>query len=253
MKKKLKAGVIGFGKAGKAVAATILRNKDICLEWVIRKSDKLEHRSIPEFLGEESDEPGLIYSINKTNITNLLNEKPVDVIIDFSSEDGIHYYGNEAAKKNIKIISAVSHYNDKEKELINSLSESTAVLWSPNITIGVNYLILAAKFLKKIYPDIDMAIIEEHYKDKPEISGTALSIASNLNIDSSEIKSIRAGGIIGKHEIICGFPFQTVRLIHESITREAFGNGAIFAAKNLINKDKGLYSFEEILLPYFVL
>jgi 4-hydroxy-tetrahydrodipicolinate reductase len=42
-----------------------------------------------------------------------------------------------------------------------------------------------------------------------------------------------------------------VRLIHESITREAFGNGALFAAKNLLGKEKGFYSMENLLLPYF--
>ena len=56
-----------------------------------------------------------------------------------------------------------------------------------------------------------------------------------LNCSSQiEIKSIRAGGIIGKHEVIFGFPSQTVRMIHESINREAFGNGAVFAINNLI-------------------
>jgi 4-hydroxy-tetrahydrodipicolinate reductase len=74
-----------------------------------------------------------------------------------------------------------------------------------------------------------------------------------LEIDPNQIKSIRAGGIIGRHEIICGFPYQTIRLIHESISPEAFGNGAIFVAKNLMNKDPGFYHFEELLLPYFSL
>jgi len=45
--------------------------------------------------------------------------------------------------------------------------------------------------------------------------------------------------------------YQTVRLIHESISREAFGNGVIFVAENLINKKQGLYNFEDILQPYF--
>jgi len=62
---------------------------------------------------------------------------------------------------------------------------------------------------------------------------------------------VRAGGIVGKHEVIFGFPSQTVRLIHESISREAFGNGAIFVAENIMDKEEGLYNFEDILLPYF--
>lgn len=247
----MRVGLIGFGKTGKAVAATLLRNSDILLEWVVRKSELLEHRSVPEFLGEYSDEPGLIHSSKHTDITELLNEQPVDFIIDFSSETGIHYYGEEAVKRNIKIISAISHYDDDTINLLKSYSEKTAVFWSPNITIGVNYLIIAAKFLKKIAPHIDMVIVEEHFKDKASVSGTAKVMAHHLEIDPLEIQSVRAGGIIGKHEIICGFPFQTVRLIHESITREAFGNGVIFVAKNLMDKKEGFYTFEELLLPYF--
>jgi 4-hydroxy-tetrahydrodipicolinate reductase len=247
----MKVGLMGFGKTGKAVAATVLRNKDLCLEWVIRKSRRLEHRSVPEFLGEDSDEPGLIYSSQNIGISELLDRHPVEAIIDFSSGTGINFYSEEAAKRKIIIISAISHYGDEAIRALRKCSMDTTVFWSPNITIGVNYLILASKFLKKITPHIDMVVCEEHFKDKSGVSGTAKVIAENLGIDPAEIKSVRAGGIIGRHEIICGFPFQTIRLIHESITREAFGNGVIFVARNLENKDKGFYTFEDLLLPYF--
>jgi len=247
----MKVGLIGFGKTGKAVATVILRNKNLCLEWVVRKSESLLHRSVPEFLGEQSNEPGLIYSSSKISASDLLDIHPVDLIIDFSSETGIDYYGEEAAKRQIKIISAVSHYDEEIICRLKTYSKRTTVFWSPNITIGVNYLMIAAKFLRRIAPDIDMVILEEHFKEKPGVSATAKVIADNLNIDPAEIKSTRAGGIIGRHEVICGFPFQTVRLIHESIAREAFGNGVIFVAENLNGKRKGFYTFEELLLPYF--
>ncbi|MBE7411845.1 MAG: hypothetical protein L6Q54_12720 [Leptospiraceae bacterium] len=247
----MKVGLMGFGKTGKAVASVILKNEKMKLEWVIRKSEILEQRSVSEFLGENIEDQGRIYSIQKIRISKLLDEHPVDVIIDFSSEEGIHYYGEEAVKRKIKIISAVSHYDNKIIQKLKNYSKKTAVFWSPNITIGVNYLIIATKFLRKIAPDIDMVILEEHFKEKLEVSGTAKVIAENLNIDHTEIKSTRAGGIIGKHEIICGFPFQTVRLTHESIAREAFGNGVVFVAENLEEKTKGFFSFEELLLPYF--
>lgn len=64
---------------------------------------------------------------------------------------------------------------------------------------------------------------------------------------------IRAGGIIGVHEILFGFPYQTVRLKHESISREAFGNGVLFAAKHMHDKSNGRYNMEDLLLPYFQL
>lgn len=175
----------------------------------------------------------------------------MDFIIDFSSASGIHTYGRIAATRKVKIISAISHYQEDEKRLLEELSKNTTVFWSPNITLGVNYLLIASKFLKKIAPFVDIEVIEEHFKQKEGISGTAVKIAEALDIKIADINSVRAGGIVGKHEVIFGFPFQTVRLIHESISREAFGTGVIFVAQNLINKNEGLFNFEDLLLPYF--
>lgn len=248
---KLKIGLIGFGKTGKAVSNVILQNQEFSLEWVLRKSTTLENRNISEFLGIASEESGKIYSVTTTDLNNLLDQHPVDFIIDFSSSEGIYTYGKIANERNIKIISAISHYTEKEINFLKEISQTSTVFWSPNITLGVNYLLFASRYLKKIAPWVDIEIIEEHFKDKQGMSGTAIKIAKALDIGDEEIKTIRAGGIVGKHEVIFGFPYQTVRLIHESISREAFGNGALFVAQNLVGKRKGLYNFEDVLLPYF--
>lgn len=247
----MKVGLIGFGKTGKAVASVLLESKEANLQWVIRRTKLLEYRSVPEFLGVLSDEPGLIYSKNEFTAGRLLDRFPVDVIIDFSSPDGVLYYGDEAGKRGIAIISAISSYPAETIRYLKELSIDTKILWSPNITIGINFLIIAAKTLKNIAPYTDIEVIEEHFKNKSEISGTAKKIAHCLDVPEEAIKTIRAGGIIGVHEILFGFPHQTVRLKHESIAREAFGNGALFAAKHILNKNNGLYSMEDLLLPYF--
>ena len=247
----MKAGLIGFGKTGKAVATVLLESKKTNLQWVVRKTLILEHRSVPEFLGIASDEPGLIYSKDEFAADELLEQLPVDVIIDFSSENGIEYYGEAAADRGIAIVSAVSSYSDDKVKYLKQLAERTKVLWSPNITVGINFLIIAAKILKNIAPYTDIEIIEEHFKRKPEVSGTAKKIAQALELPEESIKTVRAGGIIGVHEILFGFPYQTIRLKHESISREAFGNGVLFAAENLVNKATGLYTMEDLLMPFF--
>lgn len=249
----MKVGLIGFGKTGKSVASVLLENKEFCLEWVLRQSTVLEHRSVPEFFGVASDEPGLIYSSSRTSIEKLLDKHPVDIIIDFSSNEGIYTYGKAAAEQKIKIISAISHYKEEEIKLLKELAKQTPVFWSPNITLGVNFLLFAAKFLKKIAPLVDIEINEEHFKMKQGTSGTAIKIAEALDIKKEDINTVRAGGIVGKHEVIFGFPYQTVRLIHESISREAFGTGVIFVAENIKNKGVGLYNFEDLLKPYFTI
>ncbi len=247
----MKVGIFGFGRAGRSVASVFLQSPDTVLEWVVRRSSKLEHRSVPEFLGIPAENPGLIYTRDEFTAEELLEAHPVDVIVDFSSEEGIEFYGEAAAKRDIAIVTAVSNYSRSKVAYLKKLSRRTAVLWSPNITIGINFLILASKVLKKIAPYTDVEIVEEHFKAKADVSGTAKRIANALGIRHSRIKKIRAGGIIGTHEVLFGFPFQTIRLKHESISREAFGNGALFAATNLHGRKRGFHTMEDLLLPYF--
>lgn len=249
----MKVGLMGFGKTGKAVASVLLQSKEVNLQWVIRKTHNLEHRSVSEFLGISSSEPGFIYSVEEFKARELLNNLPVDVIIDFSTEEGIEYYGEVASEREISIISAISSYETSKVEYLKGLARKTRVVWSPNITIGINFLMIAAKILKKIAPYTDIEIVEEHFKNKQEVSGTAKKIATSLDLPEESIKTIRAGGIIGVHEILFGFPYQTVRLKHESITREAFGNGVLFAAKHICEKEIGYYSMEDLLLPFFTI
>lgn len=249
----MKVGLIGFGKTGRSVATVLLESESEHLQWVVRQSTTLEHRSAPEFLGIKTDDPGLIHSKDEFTADQLLDHMPVDAIIDFSNESGFEYYAEAAAKRGVIIVSAVSQYEPAALARLKSFQDRTVVMHSPNITLGINFLLIAAKILKNIAPYTDIEIIEEHFKKKPEVSGTAKVIARELDLSEDAIKTVRAGGIIGTHEILFGFPYQTVRLKHESISREAFGNGILFAIEQLSGKSKGFYSMEDLLLPFFKL
>lgn len=81
------------------------------------------------------------------------------------------------------------------------------------------------------------------------ISGTARKIAEALDVEDESITSLRLGGIVGHHEVVFGFPYQTVRISHDSIRREAFGTGAVFALRELATQtEPGYYTFEELLM-----
>jgi 4-hydroxy-tetrahydrodipicolinate reductase len=247
----MKVGLVGFGRAGRAVASVLILSEKTDLQWVVRRSHTLEHRSVPEFLGVPSDEPGLILSTEEFTADELLTRHPVDVIIDFSSPTGLDYYGRAAAARGVTIVTAASNYPPEKLAQLRELSKLTTVLYSPNITLGVNFLMIAAKILQNIAPYTDIEVIEEHFKAKVEVSGTAKLMAEKLGLPIDSIKSVRAGGIVGVHEVLFGFPHQTVRLRHESISREAFGNGALFAAINLEGKANGFYTMEDLFLPFF--
>ena len=133
------------------------------------------------------------------------------------------------------------------------MSWGTAILYSPNITLGINFLIVASQILRKIAPNADVEIIEEHFRGKKSVSGTALRVAELLKLNKDQhINSIRVGGTVGRHEVVFGFPNQTIRMVHESISRVAFAKGALYAVRWLKNKQKGLYTMEKIISADFL-
>lgn len=247
----IKAGLIGFGKTGKIVATELINESVISLEWVLRKSTTENGEYAGELLGLHKKE-GLIQSLHGLDIDSFFSENPVDIVIDFSNHTTLKLYADAVKKHGYKLISAISNYPDDELGIINELSQSNTVLYSPNITLGINFLIVISQMLQKIVPWADIEIIEEHFRNKPDISGTAVRIADLLGLDkANHINSVRIGGIVGKHEVLFGLPNQTIRLVHETNNRAAFGQGIIFGAKYLVNKPAGLYSMDRIIREEF--
>jgi 4-hydroxy-tetrahydrodipicolinate reductase len=247
--RKIRIGVFGFGKTGKVVASEFLNDSLFSLVWVVRKGHEKHQKYASRLLGYEFD-AGEIFSAEDIGDDFFL-ERPVDALVDFSDSTGVYLY-EKAAKAGIPIISAISNYGQKELDLLRTFTESTSVLYSPNISLGINVLMVAAQILQKIAPHADIEIEEEHFKGKKEVSGTAQRIAKALDLNVEEhLNSIRVGGIIGRHEIIFGMPNQTIRLSHESISRAAFGQGTIFAVKFLIGQPHGMYSMETIIAEMF--
>lgn len=229
-------GLIGYGRAGKAVARVLSSDPEICLKWVA-------HRNLRNFSDAE-DYPVLTIR-TASDYELLFQNNPVDYLIDFSSPENILLYGQAAADAGVNLLSANSNHNQEQLEFAQNLAKKVIVMCSPNITVGINFLMIAAQALQKIAPHVDIAVLEEHFKEKKDISGTAKKIAHKLNV--SDVTSLRLGGIVGHHQVVFGFPYQTVRFIHDSISREAFGTGAVFALSLMAKQQPGMYQFENLM------
>jgi len=237
----IKVGLMGFGKAGQAVAEVLRNDPRYALCWVAHRTATRQDETVPDSLIP-------VVGLNHIRLGDWLDANPVDALVDFSRPDAVFLYGEEVRKRQLMLVSAISAYSPQELEYVRSLGDDTRVLSSPNITLGINFLILASKLLRSIAPFADVEILEQHFREKPEVSGTAKKIAESLSIAGERITSLRLGGIVGHHEVIFGFPHQTVRLIHDSIDRRAFGTGAAFALSQLALCDKGFYTFDDLLM-----
>ena len=246
---KIRIGLFGFGRTGATVAHEMIEAPNAHLEWVVRKSDSHEGEFASRLHNYSHDE-GRIYWVENIR-PEFFEEHPVDVIVDFSVSETVRLY-KPAAARGIRILSAISNYERDDLAELKKLARKTAVMYSPNISIGINLLLLTALVVRGVIPQADVAIVEEHFRQKPDVSGTALRIARRLKVDPDEcVKSVRAGGIVGKHEVLFGMPNQTLRLTHESINRAAFGRGAIAGAEWLMACPRGFYTMEQVLAGRF--
>lgn len=235
----IRIGLLGFGRTGSVVAKEIGNDSELSLAWICRRNIHSGIEQVP-FVTLDQLTPAF------------LKKNPVDIVIDFSNSSVCRYY-DRFASLGIRIVSAISRYTDHDLEFVTAASQKTSVLYSPNITLGINWLMIASKILKGIIPYADIEVVEEHFRDKKEVSGTALKLAGQLDLEPTKhVNSIRVGGVVGKHEVIFGLPNQTIRLTHESINRAAFGTGATYAAKWLFDKTVGLYSMEQVFHEKFV-
>jgi 4-hydroxy-tetrahydrodipicolinate reductase len=189
-----------------------------------------------------------LIALSTATLEQVLQTHAVDALVDFSSACVVRVYGELLRKHQLMLVSAISAYSEDDLAYLQDLGRSTRVMASPNITLGINFLILAARLLRGVAPFADVEIIEQHFREKPEISGTARKIAASLSVQEDRITSLRLGGIVGQHEVVFGFPHQTVRLTHDSIRREAFGTGAAFALQELARRPNGFYTFDDLLM-----
>lgn len=240
MNNKIRVGLVGYGKAGNAVANVLCNDPRFDLRWIARRSSPDSQKHLDTAIS--------VVGLDQHSFAELFSTMPVDALVDFSSRESIYAYGDEITKHHVMLVSAISAYSDEDSAYAKKLGDHTRVVCSPNITLGINFLIVAAKLLRKIAPFADVEIVEQHFKEKSEVSGTARKIAKTLDVGDESITSLRLGGIVGHHEVIFGFPHQTVRLTHDSIRREAFGTGAAFAVTQLANLNNGFYTFDDLLL-----
>ena len=254
--KKINLAISGcLGRMGQQLIKSVKKNKTFKLVSLT------ENRKINKKISGIKPELNSINSFRKANI-----------IIDFTVPKCTLEILKIASKQRMKVVIGTTGFTKKEENLIKKYSKKIPILKAGNMSLGVNLLMfltevasksLGVKFLSKVYE-----VHHKHKKDYP--SGTALmlgkGIATGRNREFYSLigkkylnkksfpygrkinfNSIRKGEVIGEHEVKFSSGKEIITLNHESFDRALYSEGALVAAKWLINKKPGLYSMRDLL------
>ena len=140
------------------------------------------------------------------------------------------------------------------------------------MSVGVNITLKLLEVAGKYLSDgFDIEVIEAHHRHKVDApSGTALKLgevvakAAGRNLqdvaryareghtgerDPKEIgfSVIRGGDIVGDHTVLFAGTGERIEITHKSSSRATYAQGAVRAAKFLMQQPKGVFDMQDVL------
>ena len=254
--KKINIAITGcLGRMGQQLIKSVKKNNDFKLV-ALTENKKMDKKIY-----------GLKINRNEEQIF-----KNAQLIIDFTIPKCTFQILKIATKLKKKVVIGTTGFTKKEENLIKKFSKKIPILKAGNMSLGINLLMylteiasgsLGNKFLSKVFE-----IHHKHKKDYP--SGTALMLGKGIAVGRNKnfynlignkylnkknfsygkkinFNSIRKGSVIGKHEVKFSSGKEIITLNHEAFDRALYSEGALSAAKWLINKKPGLYSMRDLM------
>lgn len=254
----IKVCLIGIGRTGGEIARTILEQKDMKLvaAFCTEKSGKAG-RDIGEVLGLPA--AGIqVYSSEM--LPGVLKDLKPDVAVDFSNSKATMSNARILCELGIGMVIGTTGFSriDLRRLIVLSRKFGNGILFAPNITLGVNVMMLLSNIASSILNDYDFQITEVHHKYKKDApSGTALKIAAEVErgLNASDgnilgedipIHSVRVGGVIGRHELMIAGENDKIEIVHESLSRKAFAAGTVRGIHFITGK-RGFYEMSDVL------
>src|SRR5262249_16852613 len=154
------------------------------------------------------------------------------------------------------LIAGTTGLNDLQQQVIKRAAEKAVIVWSANMSLGVNILGALVEKVAALLPvEYDIEIDEMHHRLKKDApSGTALMLAHaaarGREVDARSAithygegligerakgaigMSVRRGGeVVGIHRVTFAGPGENIELVHEAFSRDIYAHGAIRAAQ----------------------
>lgn len=198
---------------------------------------------------------------------------PQSVVIDFTAPEAALGTARLLAHHGNPMVIGVTGFTAEQKAELERLATATPILWSPNMSVGVNVLAdILPRLTRMLGPDYDLEMVEIHHNQKKDApSGTALRLAESMvegrdwklddvaccaregitgerPHDQIGLLAVRGGDVAGVHTAYFLGRGERIEVTHHAHSRENFARGALRAARWLRGRSAGmLYSMRDVL------
>jgi 4-hydroxy-tetrahydrodipicolinate reductase len=189
--------------------------------------------------------------VEAEGVTRNLSKK-VDALVDFSTPEAALERLAECVKAKTAAVICTTGFTDAQKAQITAASKKIAVIYSSNMSVGVNLLFKRVpEIAKTLGETYDIDIVETHHRFKKDApSGTAKTLAERIEAATGRkptVHAVRSGDVVGEHRIIFGTLGDSIEIIHRASTRDIFAKGSIEAAKWAAKAKPGLYTMLDVI------
>lgn len=263
----VRIAVVGVsGRMGLCLVKSALQSKQVKLSVAVSRSgSQAIGKDVGELAGAGTADVKVV-----SDLAVVLDQ--FDVLIDFTRPEASMEYLQLCRQAGKKMVIGTTGFSDAQKTKISEAAKEIAIVFAPNMSVGVNLSLKILELAAKVIGDsTDIEIIEAHHRNKIDApSGTALRmgevVAKTLGRDLKDCASygregntgvrdrntigfstIRAGDIVGEHTVMFADEGERIEITHKASSRMTFSNGAVRAAGWLADKQTGLFDMQDVL------
>lgn len=195
---------------------------------------------------------------------------PFDVLVDVALAENFETRLRALVATGKPLVTGVTGLNPDQQSALQQAAKHVSVLQAANFSQGVTALLAQVRdTAKRLGSAWKVEISETHHVHKKDYpSGTALALANavqdglgrNIPIVSAlwpetpkvvqdpfiAVQSYRKAEVFGAHEVCFSSAHEQVVLGHTAQSRAVFAQGALAAAKWIMDKPAGFYGMEDL-------
>ena len=179
-----------------------------------------------------------------------------DVIVDFSLPAATDEVLAAAALHQTPLVCGVSGLTEQQLRSLGDAAREIPIVYDRNMSLGIAVLERVVRdAAEALGYDFAVEISETHHihkKDAP--SGTALKLGEAIALargeagtDAISFESRREGSVPGDHEVVMRSPTERLTFAHSVTTRQVFVDGALRAARWVLDQPPGFYTMRDVL------